>query len=133
MNGPAFVAGGEASEMLEAIETPLDAVAMLVDDRIVRDDDLAGTVRGDDRLGVHGLDRRPQGIAVIGFIAEYGLARLSIEKSGSLRDVANLARRHDEAQGTTERIGQHMDLGRQSASGTPQRLILGPPFPLAAC
>jgi hypothetical protein len=45
-------------------------VSMLVDDWIVRDDDLAGPVRGDDRLGIHGLDCRPQGIAVIGFIGE---------------------------------------------------------------
>jgi hypothetical protein len=50
-----------------------------------------------------------------------------------LRDVADLAGRHDKAQGTPECIGQHMDLSRQSTSGTPQRLILGPPFPLAAC
>jgi hypothetical protein len=26
-----------------------------------------------------------------------------------------------------------VDLGGQSASGTPQRLIFAPPFPLAAC
>jgi hypothetical protein len=44
-----------------------------------------------------------------------------------------LASRDPKAQRPSERIGQHMDLGRQSTSGTPQRLILGPPFPVAAC
>ena len=33
-----------------------------------------------------------------------------------------------EPQGTTERVGKHVDLGGQSTSGTPQRLIFAPLF-----
>jgi hypothetical protein len=39
----------------------------------------------------------------------------------------------DEPQRSPKRVRQHVDLCGQSASGTPQRLILGPPFPVAAC
>lgn len=41
VGGAAVIAGGEATEMLEAAEASLDLVAMLVDGRIVRNDDLA--------------------------------------------------------------------------------------------
>ena len=43
-------------------------------------------------------------------------------------DVVALARRQDEAQRSSQRIGEHGDLGSQSASGAPQRLVRGPPF-----
>jgi hypothetical protein len=39
----------------------------------------------------------------------------------------------EEAQGAALRIGEDMNFGRQSSSGTPQSLILAPPFPVAAC
>ena len=133
LNGPSFIARGETAKVFEAVEAPFDSVSVLVDERVVRNDNLAGAVGGDDRLGIHCLARRPQGIAVIGFIGQNGLAHLPVKKRRSLRDVTNLASRHDKAQGATERIGQHVDLGGQSPSGTPQRLILAPPFPLAAC
>ena len=45
--GASVVAGGEAAEVLEAVKASLDAVAMFVGDRIVRDDDLAGAVGWD--------------------------------------------------------------------------------------
>ena len=78
-------------------------------------------------------DDRAQGVAVIGFVGEHGIAALAIEQCGRLGDVINLPSRDDEAERTAERIGQHVDFGGQPASGTPQRLIFGPPFPLAAC
>ena len=44
-----------------------------------------------------------------------------------------LADGKDEAHRPAERVAGHVDLGGQSTSGTPQSLILAPPFPLAAC
>ena len=85
------------------------------------------------RLGVQASDQRAQGIAVIGFAGEHGAAGLVFEQRGRLGDIAGLAGGDDEAQGPAERIGEQVDLGRQSASGTPPCLILGPPFPPAAC
>ena len=50
-----------------------------------------------------------------------------------LGDVAPLAGGDDQAKGPAQRVSEHVDLAGQPASGTPQRLILGPPFPVAAC
>lgn len=70
----------------------------------------SGRVRGYDRLGLHPDDRCAQRIAVHTLYRPECVICLAIEKSGSLRDLADLAGRHDEAQRTSERIGQHMDL-----------------------
>ena len=59
VDGSSVVSGGETAKMLEAIEASLDAVAVLVDDGVVRDDDLARAGRGDHRLGFHVADERP--------------------------------------------------------------------------
>ena len=53
VDGAAFIAGGEAAEVLEPVEASLDAVALLVGDLVVRDEDLACTVGGDDGLSAH--------------------------------------------------------------------------------
>jgi len=55
------------------------------------------------------------------------------EELGGGGAVMHLAAGQDEAQGAALGVGEGVDLGGQSASGTPQRLIFGPPFPLAAC
>lgn len=132
VNGASFITRGKSPEVFQPIETPLDAVSMFVDGRIVGDGDLASAVGRDDRLGIHGLDRGPQGIAVIGFVAQYGFACMAFEKRRCLRDVTDLTGRYNETQWTAERIGQHVDLGGQSTSGTPQRLTIFARAALAA-
>ena len=81
----------------------------------------------------HHRESIASGIAVIGFFGQHGLILLAFEQDGRGKDVARLAGRDQKPQRPSARIGPHVDLGGQSASGTPQRLILGPPFPLAAC
>jgi len=44
VNGSAVVTSGEATEVFHSIEAPLDAIAIDVDDFIVRNDDLARAV-----------------------------------------------------------------------------------------
>jgi hypothetical protein len=44
-----------------------------------------------------------------------------------------LSGREKEAQRPAQRVGEHVDFSGQSSSGTPQSLILAPPFPVAAC
>ena len=133
VDGSAIVASGEAPEMLEAAKASFDLIAMLIGVFVVGDEDLAVALGRDHRLGVHAGDPFTQVIAVIGFIGEYRFGPLPFQKIGGRSDVVRLASRDREAQRPSERIGQHMDLGRQSTSGTPQRLILSPPFPVAAC
>ena len=133
VNRPAIVARCEAAEVFEAIEAALDAVATFVGRCIVRDEDLPGSVGRDHRCRAEAGDLPSEGVAVIGFVGEHGTAGHAIDQSGSGDDIAHLAGRDDETQRTSQRVGKHVDLGGQSASGTPQRLILAPPFPLAAC
>lgn len=133
VQGSAIIARCEAAEVLEPVEAAFDAVAVFVGGNVVRDDDLASSVRWNDRGGAHGGDRRTECVAVVSLVCEHGFGSLTFQQSGSLGDVANLTGRDDEAQRPAQRIGQHVDFGGQSASGAPQRLILGPPFPVAAC
>lgn len=107
--------------MLQPIEASLTSVWMFVNDGIVRKVDLAGTIGRNDHLCIHGLDRGPQSIAVIGFVSGSCLASLAIEKVGSLCDIVDL---------TGRTIGRKVrpNASAHMASGTPQRLIFCPPL-----
>lgn len=53
---------------------------------------------------------------------------MTVQQCAGLGDVPHLSCRDDKAERPPESVGQHVYLGGQSASGTPQRLILGPLF-----
>ena len=72
-------------------------------------------------------------LSVVGGVGDDVAGAATFEQGGRLGDVAGLSRCEDEAQGAAKAVGEHVDLGGQSASGTPQSLILAPPFPVAAC
>ena len=133
VNGSAVISCGETTEVLEAIEASLDAIALLVEFGVVRDRDFAISLGGDHGLGLHLGDVISQVIAVIGFIGENGVGVLALQERPGGSDVMGLSGGDVKPQRPAERVGEHVDLGGQSTSGTPQRLILGPPFPLAAC
>src|ERR1700752_679911 len=87
----------------------------------------------DHRYGSGRLDGLTQGAAVIGAGGNDISAGGARDEGFSLRDVAALSGCDDEAQRSSERIGEHVDFGGQSSSGAPQSLVLVPPFPVAAC
>ena len=133
VDGAPVVSGGDVSEVLELVEEALDAVPEPIGLGVVGDDDLAAAGGGDDRLGVCSGDELAQGVAVVSPIGDHA-ARVEVrEKLGGGGDVVGLAAGEDEAQRPALRVGNRVDLGGQSSSGTPQSLILGPPFPVAAC
>lgn len=80
----------------------------------------------DDGVGAHAGDLFAQALAVIGFVGQHRFGSLAFEQTGGRGNVAGLARRDAEPQRSAERVGDHLDLGRQSTSGTPQRLIHAP-------
>lgn len=133
VDGSAIVAGRKTPEMLQTAKASFDLVAVLVDGFVMGDEDLAVALGGDHRLGLHAGDQRAQVVAVIGFVGKYRLGLVPFQEIGSGSDIVRLASRDAEAQWPSKCVGQHVDLGRQSTSGTPQRLVLGPPFPVAAC
>lgn len=85
-------------------------------------------------LGVVAADNRV-GSVRSGTIQSYPCRLIGGEQTAgrSRCSVVNLTSRDNEAQRAAQRIGQHMDLGRQTTSRTSQRLIFGPPISLVAC
>src|SRR5262249_14321183 len=78
------------------------------------------------------------GVAVIGLVSNDGVALNAVEHRPRGAALMHLAASQQEAQRPTERVGEQMNLGRQSTSGTPQSLVvstplLAPPLPVAAC
>ena len=133
VDSTSVLACGEAAEVFESIEAALNPVAVFVDVDVMGDVDLAVALRRDHGDGVHRGDPVAQVVAVIGFVGKHGVGALPIEKVGSGDDIAGLPWRDAQAQWAAKGIGEHVDLGRQTTSGTPQRLIFGPPSPFAAC
>ena len=68
MVGPAIEVRCEAPEMLELVEAVLDAVARLVDRRVVWDRDFARSGRRNDRDHAGVRDQLAQLVAVLGFV-----------------------------------------------------------------
>jgi hypothetical protein len=125
--------GWEASEVFKLVEASFDPIARFVEVSVVRDDDLARSVGGDDRLHSRLGDLVSEGVAVIGLVIHESVALDAVDHGRRGDDVMDLTTGEHEAEGASQSVGQHMDLGGQSSSGTPQRLIFGPPFPVAAC
>ena len=133
VDGAAVVACGDVAKMLEFIEEALDPIAQPVGDGVMWNDDFARRFGRDDGFSAGFGDEVAQRVAIVGFV---GNDAASAEVGQQLRcggDVMCLAAGHNEAQGPTERVGDDMNFGGQSSSGTPQSLIAVPPFPVAAC
>ena len=118
----------ETAEVLELVQASFDAVSSLVQDCVVRDGDFAQTTGGDAGDHAGAGDDLAQLVAVVGFVGDDGTAIDTIEKRRSGDDVMSLPACEDEAQRSPEAVGEHMNLGGQSSSGTPQSLILAPLF-----
>lgn len=88
---------------------------------------------GDDGFSPNVGDDGAQGVAVIGLIGKNAFGPEPFEQGRRLGDIAALTGRQDQAQRASATVDGHMDLGGQSTSGTPQSLVLVPPFPVAAC
>ena len=131
--GPSVVSCCDASKVFELVEASLDAVAGFVDLEVVWDRAFPARVAGNDsrRTGIG--DEAADCIAVKCLICKHVVWLEAVEESWRLRRIASLAGRQDDPQGPALRIGGQVDFGGQSTSGTPQSLILAPPFPVAAC
>jgi len=131
VDGAAVVACGDVAKMLEFVEEALDPIAQRVGDGIMRNDEITRRFGGDDRLGFG--DEVAQRFAIVSFVGDDATGAEIGQQLRCGGDVMRLPASQDEAQGPTERVGDDMDLGGQSSSGTPQTLIAVPPFPVAAC
>ena len=120
MAGAAIIAGSEASKMLQFIEAALDAVALAVERLVVANASFAAAVGRDHRLHAGRLDGVADGIAVIGFIGDDRTALNAAQHRFGGTALMHLTTGQPDPQRPAEGVGQQMDLGGQSSSGTPQ-------------
>jgi hypothetical protein len=72
-------------------------------------------------------------VGVVGLVGDDVAGDKAVDQSFGLSAVVNLAGGGDQPQRVSERVDGDMDLGGQAAARAPDRLILSPPFPPAAC
>ena len=133
MQSAAVVSGCDAAEVFELVDATFDAVAQFVEPPIERIRLIASGVRGDYRLGADGFHRLPERIAVVGGVGDHGLRLRAFYQAWRENDVVDLPGGERKTQRPPEGVDEQVDFGRQSSSRTPQSLIAGPPFPVAAC
>jgi len=85
----------------------------------------------DHRLATALPDIPANGFAVVSLIAEhlFGIAVDVVHQGRIGGDIVSLARRDLDANRETVGIGAGVDLGREAATGTTERVARGPPFP----
>lgn len=127
------VSGGDAAQLLELADGPLDPVAQLVFDRIEGSVAWhAGALR-DDRLRAGCFDKVKDCVGVVGFVGQNVTRIETCQQRDSQLGIAGIAAGQNEAYRAAERIDRDVPLGGQSSSGAPQSLVARPPFwPVAA-
>lgn len=73
------------------------------------------------------------GVCVIGFVGDEVAGDETRDQRQSVGGVIGLTASEEEADRSTETVDRDVPLAGQASSGTPQSLVLGPPFwPVAA-
>ena len=88
---------------------------------------------GDHGLTTALLDVLANGFAIVALVAKhlFGIA-VDIVQRRNGGDIVGLAGRDHDGDGQALGIGACIDLGREAAARTAERVTLGPPFPPAA-
>jgi hypothetical protein len=126
MDVSSVVPGRNAPKVFEFVEATFDAVAKPVGFGVMANVGYAAALGRDHGRCAQVGDEVAKSVAVIAPVGNHLASGLSVEQSMSLGEIAGLTWREDEAQRSAKRIGQQMDFGCQSSSGTPQSLIFGP-------
>jgi hypothetical protein len=118
--------------MLDFIDETLDQVTLLVAMLVVGDWLCSRSEGGDHSLGAES-EKGSELVGVVGLIGNDMGGDKAVDQGFGLRAVVDLAGRRDQAQGVAQSIDGNVDLGGQAAARAPDRLLLNPPFPPAAC
>jgi len=121
--------------VFETVEAPFDAVALLVELAVVGSLVLSSLARRDDRLGSQAFDLGEDFGAEVSLVGDHHLGLAAFQQIDRLSILGGLAGSEPEGDRQAVPVGQQMDFGRQSTSGTPQSLVFAAPFlrPVAAC
>ncbi len=120
--------------MFDSVEETLDEIALLVERLGKAVLVLAVGLVGYVGHGAPCLDLPAQPVGVIGLVTEQDIAfAQGAQQVPGPQKVMGLARRQDEFDRQAARIGERVDLGRQSASGAAHTMNVVAFFTLAAC
>ena len=129
-----FVACGESTKTLEFAEAAFDAIALFVEIFVVFALHLAVAFGWDHGFGSHGFNVLYDGVRVVALVGQHGHGLVLAQQLNGLGTVIYLAAGDKKIQGQAQLIGEQMNLGRQTSSGTPQSLVRAPFLrPVAAC
>ncbi len=137
--GALLVAGGDAAELLQAVEEPLHPIARPIGLPVEAAALGLIALGGDHRPDAAAAQVSPRGPARIGLVARYtpgpqaGAAplaadRAGIEQGGKGRAVVALAPAQGEGDRPAMALGSDVDLGREPTAASPERLVRDPPF-----
>lgn len=124
---------GDSPVELEFAKTSFDEITLRVELFVVAVLMFARALGWNDCLHSVGSDQRPHLVGVITFIGDHRLGRVSREQCRGALAVRLLSSSEQQAQRSAQRIAEHMNLGGQSSTGSPQSLLTRPLFPVAAC
>ena len=111
-----FVAGGDATKMLDGIEEPFNEVAFPVEREVAVALDLPVGFGRDHRPNGPHLKALDEGVAVISFVAKHCFG-LDLSREGfSLCDVVRLARGEADRERVSQSIDNGVDFSRQAAA-----------------
>ena len=127
-----MVTGCDAPKLLELTEESLDAIALLIEVRVVGPPVCAVSPWRDDDLGPCGRDPLRQVVCVIALVCDRDLGRETVDQLMGECDVVALSGGADQAQWQAKGLGGGMDLGAQPAPRPVQALGIRPPFTLRA-
>jgi hypothetical protein len=123
-----LVACRDAAVLLDLVDEALDQMALLVEVLVVRNRLRACGVGGDHGPAALCDHRGAEPIGVKGGVADHELGFKARNQCLGLGRLVGLARREAQAHRIAERIDGDVQLGRQAAARTPDRLSVRPPF-----
>ena len=128
------VSGGESSELLEAIEAAFDAIAEFIERPIMLALLFSADSGRDDRNSAEALDGLHDLVGVVAAVGQDELSVAACQQRQCFGILCRLTGSEAEGHRLSQTVGQQMDLGAQSTSGTPQSLVFAPFLrPVAAC
>jgi hypothetical protein len=110
------LSGGEASELFEAGEPALDAVALLVEPPVAGSGAFGSG--WDHGLGGELTQGVVEGVGVVGLVSEDGSGPQAFDQRSGLDHVVPMAGREDQTDRQSERIDASVDLGPEPTART---------------
>lgn len=118
------VAGGDSAEVFECVEESFDQISFAVEGEIAVSLNEAVGLGRNDRFDASGLEGQDQSVRVIGFVREKGVRGEGFQQRLRLAQIRGLPGGQGEGDWIAQSIDESVNLGRQSASGPSDRLVL---------